>query len=318
MSSNREETTNEVGRLLPAFMIAIILIVLAMRAQGQTVHQLFYNNSIWTDQNLFGATTDSQSGVAAFPTTPNNLAHVYYLSSSDHVRQLFFNGTSLSDEDLSSETGGPTAKAHAAVVGFALQNFQYVFYPASNGHIHQLLYNNAIWADTDLTATTGGPTSDGAQLTAFATGTALHVYYVSTGKHVQQLYNVGGGWANQDLTSMGHGPTTGGLWMSGFSIANFQYVYYVGSDRNIHELVYNNSTWSDENISPLIQTPAGGCGIAAMVIPGTKKMRVYFVGTGNHIFQLAAANNKKWTSADLTKKTKGPAAVVGNQIVAFA
>jgi hypothetical protein len=44
------------------------------------------------------------------------------------------------------------------------------------------------------------------------------------------------------------------------------------------------------------------------VIPGTKKMRVYFVsGSNDHIIQLASTNNGKWRSTDLTKKSKGSA-----------
>ena len=319
MSSIHNDNAREARLLLPVCVIGIMLMIFAFNAHGQTVHMLSYNNSNWSDQDLFGAQTDRNSGVAGFPTTPNDAMHVYYLSSSDHVRQLFFNGTSWSDEDLTAETGGPVAKTGGSVTGFSYQNFQYVFYPASDGHIHQLLYNNSIWADTDLTAQTGGPASDGLQLVAFPTtpNNALHVFYAS-GKHVQQLYNVGGGWANQDLTSLTGGPATGGIWMAGVSILNFQYVYYYGSDRNVHELFYNNSTWTDEDISPGNQGPNGGTGIAAMVVPGTKKIRVYFVGAANHVFQLASTNNKKWKSTDLSIKTKTSGGNAGNQIVAFA
>jgi hypothetical protein len=305
---------------LAAGALALFICLVNLSAACQQVHQLSYNNSNWSDQNLFGATTDSQSGIAAFPTTPNDALHVYYLSSSDHVWQLFFNGTSWGDEDLTSETGGPVAMAKSSVAGFSFQNFQYVFYSASNGHIHQLLYNNINWTDADLTSQAGGPASDGRELTAFATtpNNALHVYYASSKRHINQLYNVGGGWANQDLTLLTGGPASGGPWISGLSLQNFQYVYYYGSDRNVHELFYNNSIWTDEDISLGNQGPNGGIGLAALLVPDTKKIRVYFVGTGNHVFQLASTNNKKWTSKDLTKKTKSTPANAGNQIVTFA
>ena len=319
MSSNHLAIAKKAKRLSPWGVISLLMI-LVLNAHSQQVHQLNYNNSGWSDQNLFGAVTDSKSGMAGFPTTPNNAAHVYYLSGSDHVRQLFFNGTSWSDEDLTSETGGPVALAGGAITGFSLQNFQYVFYPAADGHIHQMLYNNISWADTDLTKQTGGPASDGLQLVAIATtpNNALHVYYASTGKHIQQLYNVGGGWANQDLTSLTGGPATGGRWFSAVNIANTQFVYYFGNDRNVHELFYNNASWTDQNLAPTNVGPLGGAGIAATVIPGTKKIRVYFVGASNHVFQLKSTNNKTWTLTDLSKKTKTPGVNAGNQIVAFA
>jgi len=320
MPSNRIAAAKGAKRLLQFSVIGLMSMILALNAHGQQIHQLNYNNSNWSDQNLFGAVTDSKSGIAGFPTTPNDGLHVYYLSSSDHVRQLFFNGTSWSDEDLTAETGGPVAMAGGAVTGFSLQNFQYVFYSAADGHIHQMLYNNSNWADTDLTSQTGGPASDGLQLVAIATtpNNALHVYYASTGKHVQQLYNVGGGWANQDLTALTGGPATGGRWISAVNIANTQFVYYFGSDRNVHELFYNNVSWTDENLAPSNIGPLGGGGISATVIPGSKKIRVYFVGASNHVFQLKSTNNQTWSIADLSKKTKTAGGSAGNQIVAFA
>src|SRR5947209_8173589 len=135
MSSNRLTTAKRTKHLSP-LSLAILLMILALNVHGQQVHQLSYNNSNWSDQNLFGAVTDSKSGVAGFPTTPNDALHVYYLSGSHHVRQLFFSGSSWSDEDLTAETGGPVALAGGAVTGLSLQNFQYVFYPAADGHIH--------------------------------------------------------------------------------------------------------------------------------------------------------------------------------------
>ena len=58
--------------------------------------------------------------------------------------------------------------------------------------------------------------------------------------------------------------------------------------------------------------------LSAMVIPGTQKLRVYYIGTNNHVIQLASTKNKKWTTSDLTKKTKGPLANSANGAVAFA
>jgi hypothetical protein len=56
--------------------------------------------------------------------------------------------------------------------------------------------------------------------------------------------------------------------------------------------------------------------MSAFLIPGTKKMRVYFVsGKTRHITQFASTNNGKWSSSDLTKKAKG--SVPDEQIVAY-
>jgi hypothetical protein len=106
--------------------------------------------------------------------------------------------------------------------------------------------------------------------------------------------------------------------MAGFNIGNLQYVYYLATNNHIHQLFYNNASWTDEDLTALTKTSptAGFSNLSAFVIPGTKKMRVYFVSANHrHITQLASTNNGKWSSSDLTKNAKG--SVPDEQIVAF-
>ncbi len=323
MTTNSTPRTKEPAVHLAIGMIGIFLALFAAYAHGQQVHQLFYNNAGWADANLNGTFTDSFSSVGAFTTAPNNALHAYYLSSVDEVHQLYNVGGGWADENLTAETGASAANSGSNISGFSNQNFQYVFYVDNNFNVHQLLYNNSIWTDTNLTTVSGAPISNGNELTAFATSNnALHVYYVTPGPSVMQLYNVGNGWEFENLTAETGGPQPQGRFLTGFSMENLQYVYYVAFEGDIHELFYNNSTWSDEDVTaqakmvPSPMYPDGG--ISAMLIPGTKKMRVYYIGTNNHMIQLASTNNKKWTGADLTKKTKGPLANASNGIAAFA
>jgi hypothetical protein len=316
-----KDNLNRLRHAVCAFGLLISLA--ALPAFGQQIHQLSYNNSNWADQNLLGAQTDPNTGIAAFVTTPNDGPHSYYLASNDHVHQLFFNGVSWSDEDLTTETGAPAAIAKSAVAGFSVQNFQYVYNIGSDQHLHQLLYNNSAWADSDLTAITGGPLSSTAtQLVAFTTGSpAVHVYYMASDGHIHQTFNTtGSNWQDQDLTALSGGPSSNGVWMAGFNIANFQYVYYVANTGHVHQLLYNNSSWADEDLTALTATPsvAPGSGVAALVIPGSKKLRVYLIANNDHVLQLSSTNNHVWTSADLTKKTKGPLADAANGIAGFA
>ena len=308
---------------LSLLLITFTLMVLALQAQGQQLHQLFYNNSGWADANLNGTVTDTSTGVAAFTTSPNNSLHTFYLSSTGDVHQLYNVGGGWQDENLTAETGGTPANSISNVAGFSNQNFQYVFYIDVNFNVHELLYNNSAWADTNLTVKYGIPISDGVELTAFTTpNNGLHVYYVTPGPHVIQTYNVGNGWQFEDLTAETGGPQPQGRFLAGFSSANLQYVYYVAFGGDVHQLFYNNAKWTDEDLTALAKTvpspqyPDGG--ISAMLVPGTKKLRVYYIGTNNHLIQLGSTNNKKWTGADLTKKTKGPLADPSNGIVAFA
>jgi hypothetical protein len=300
--------------------IGIFLVLFAISSQGQQVHQLFYNNSGWTDANLNGSVTDPFSTVGAFTTAPNNSLHVYYQSHDDHIHQVYNVGGGWQDEDLTVEAKAINSSTGCNVVGFSLQNSQYVFYVGTDFHVHQLLYNNISWSDTDLTVAGHGDKSNGFEIVAFVTtpNNALHVYY-SSANDMEQLYNVGQGWGNEDLTAETGGPLSGGGWMTGVNIDNFQYIYYYALDGDVHQLFYNNSSWKDEDLSALtgMEGPRTPGEMSALVVPGTKKLRVYYIDRDDHVIQLGSTNNKKWTGADLTTKAKGPLASPENGIAAF-
>jgi hypothetical protein len=319
MTNKPKKNHQQALRLLVCF--ALIMTLYALPANSQQVHQLLYNNSNWTDLNLNGAITDSNTGIGAFLTP--GAEHVYYLGSNQHVRQLYNVGGGWADQDLTAATAGPSAIPRSAVSGFSFQNFQYVYYVSHDQHIHQMLYNNVKWADSDLTGQTGGAlSSSSTQLTAFATtpNNALHVYYMASDTHIHQLYNTGASWKDEDLTAETGGASGDGVWMGGFSIQNFQYIFFVATTGHVHEMYYDNSHWHDQDLTALTGTGAAapGSGLAALRIPNTKKMRVYLINKKNHVLQLAAKNNAGWASSDLTKKSLAPAADPSNGITGFA
>jgi len=301
-----------------------LLLVFSLAAQGQQVHQLFYDNSAWADYTLNPSVTAASSGVGAFATTPNDGLHVYYASNTGQIHQLYNVGGGWHNENLSAETKGPPANSLSNVVGLSLQNLQYVFYIDNAFNLHQLFYNNSVWKDTNLSEVYGVPGSDGQELAAFVTtpNNALHVYYVTPGPSIIQAYNVGNGWQYQDLTGLTRGGQPEGRSLTGFSIGNLQYLYYVAFGGDVHQLYYNNARWTDEDLTALTSTspspeyPNGA--VSALVIPGTKKLRVYYIDTSDHVIQLSSTNNEKWTGLDLTKRTRGPLADSSNASVAFA
>jgi hypothetical protein len=299
--------------------LALLISLAALPAFGQQIHQLSYNGSNWADQNLNGAAAQ-QWAISAFFTTPNDQLHVFYgsLDSAD-LHQLYYNGSNWADEDLNEAVG---LYQYSGISGFSVDNFQYVFYIGSDGDVHQMLYNGG-WGDTDVTLASGTSaiSYSGSNLVAFTTSPALHVYYTSTDSHVHQLFATNGtNWQDQDLTTTTNGPNANVAYgMAGFNVGNFQYVYYLDNATNhLHQLFYNNASWSDEDLTALTKSSptAEFSNVSAFLIPGTKKMRVYFVsGKNRHIMQLASTNNGKWSSSDVTKKAK--ASVPDEQIVAF-
>jgi hypothetical protein len=300
-------------------ILSILISLAALPTYGQQIHQLSYNGSNWADQNLNGAPAERWA-ISAFFTTPNDQLHVFYAAlESDDLHQLFYNGSNWADLNLNEATG---LCKYCGISGFSEGNFQYVFYVGGDADVHQMLYNNADWVDTDLTIASGTSAISypGSNLVAFTTSPALHVYYTSSDSHVHQLFATNGtNWQDQDLTVLAGGPVaTPAYGMAGFNIGNLQYVYYLATNNHLHQLFYNDAAWTDEDLTSLSKTSptAGFANISAFVIPGTKKMRVYFVSSSNgHIIQLSSTNNGKWSSADLTKKAKG--SVPDEQIVAF-
>jgi hypothetical protein len=196
------------SRLRQALCLSGLLVSLAaLPAYGQQIHELYFNGSQWTDQGLNSGEANWYSGIAGFATTPNDQLHVYYPvgGPGDYtdIHQLFYNGTSWSDQDLTALVGAPPA-TETPMAGFSVGNFQYVFYNSGgNAHVHQLLYNNLNWTDSDLTAITGAPMSFDTALVAFSTNPAIHVFFMDMNMRIHQLFSADGtNWEDQDLTSI--------------------------------------------------------------------------------------------------------------------
>ena len=60
--------------------------------------------------------------------------HVYYQTylydNNNHVNQLFYDGSSWSNEDLTEETGSDNADPYFGMAGFSVGNLQYLYYTA--------------------------------------------------------------------------------------------------------------------------------------------------------------------------------------------
>ena len=305
--------------------LGFLISLVTLPAFGQHIHQLSYTGSTWVDEQLPSAQTTVITSIVSILTTPNNQAHVYYFAGGGEfgdVHQLFYNGTNWADEDLTAKTGASQTNPFS-VTAFSVGNYQYVYYLGLYGHLHQLLYNNSGWADTDLTEITGGPQARG-QLVAFTTGSpAVHVFYTEADNNdVRQIFTTNGtNWQDQDLTAATGGATVGGEGVYGFNIGNYQYIYFLDGSGHVHQFLYNNLNWSDEDLTALTKSLPSQFGnrVAAFVVPGTKKLRVYVQAENLHILQLSSTNNVKWSSSDLTKKTKAPSpGYPGTPIAGFA
>jgi hypothetical protein len=180
-----------------------------------------------------------------------NAAELYYFSSDNKVRQLWYNG-SWHFQDITSLTGSPTAAMVASLTsGFdSITQSSQVFYLASDNHIHQLYaFADGIWHTQDLTASTSAPAAAGSPfVTVFdPIITSTDMYYVTSTGHMEQLkYTSATGWVAQDLTAFTGAPnasTLASLSTNYDPVTNTLQVYYVDINQHLTQLYYNGVAW---------------------------------------------------------------------------
>lgn len=296
-------------------------------AYAEHVHQLYYNNSQWVDQDLTaltgGGIAAPYGAIAAFYTTPNQQLHVYYVDVNlNHVHQLYYNNTNWSDSDLTAITGGPAASVYG-ISAYNIGNLQYIFYTGSDSHIHEIIYNNYDWTDQDITALAGSTSASGGFVLAFTTkpGNLPHVYYQPTQNlDLHQLFFNGTSWSDADLTSIA-GAYCYTDWIAGFAVQNTQHILCpgYGSTGNLDMLhiYYNNYSWVYEDISAKVGgAPLNlGSGVAGFRVPGTSQGEVFGVTDDTHVHQYRF--NEKWSDLDLTNLGGAPTDAAYGGIAAF-
>ena len=324
---------------LKILAVCVIVFLGQCLAFADHVHHLWYNNIQWQDQDLTaltgGGVAFSESAITAFYTGGNKQLHVYYIDSNLHVRQLYFNNTNWSDEDLTAETGGPTAGIWG-ISGFAIGNLQHVFYIGYNdSHVHELYYNNAAWSDQDITAQANGALAylTAPDLVGFATkpNNQFHVYFEDSNLHMHQLYYNGSTWVDQDLTALTGSscfpsnpfPPVGAGYIAGFAVGNLQHLFCPGLDQSgqyIHMLhiYYNNVSWNSEDVT----VKAGGGliapnGAVAAFTNGGKLEAYAVTSVDGHLHQFTR-NKGQWSDLDLGVATGAPNDFYSGGAVAFA
>jgi hypothetical protein len=101
-------------------------------ASNRHVHQLYYNNTKWLDEDLTGFTNGALAAAGSALSSyamADAKQFVYFVASNQHVHQLYYNTTKWLDEDLTGFTNGALAAAGSALSSFAMANgTQHVFY----------------------------------------------------------------------------------------------------------------------------------------------------------------------------------------------
>jgi hypothetical protein len=227
------------------------------------VHETYYNNSSWQDQDLtatVGGNTASAAPLLAFATKPNNQFHVYYQDANSlHEYQLYFNGTSWTYQDLTAGISGNPYCYTDWISGFAVGNLQHLFCAGYDNVFNQLTlfhihYNNSTWVHEAVTSA-GLPMQLSAGIAAFKVPSAnqLEVWSITSNNHFDRFYHVvkPSQWIFNDLTNEIGAPTDGqfGQVAAFVTTPNGQYHVYYAPNSEVYQVYYDGTSWAVEDLT---------------------------------------------------------------------
>jgi hypothetical protein len=107
---------------------------------------------VWDNQDLTAKTGGTVGGWSLTSFSDSLGEHVFYISTDQHVHQLFGNTAGWVDQDLSLQAG--TSQSGTVLTSFSDSFGEHVQYIGPDNHVHQLWHNGTTigpWLDQDLT-----------------------------------------------------------------------------------------------------------------------------------------------------------------------
>ena len=282
-------------------------------ATDQHVHELFFNNTSWSDQDLTAVTRGPLSlglgGISGFAI--GQQLHVFYLGNDLHVHQLFFNTATWVDQDITTVANGPVTDFNSLVAFPTVPNNHFhVFYLANNSNdIHELNFNGTNWTDQNLRTIAHQEPAAGGWMAGFATGNQQHLFFAAFSPkdklHLAHLFFNNSKWVNQDVSAKVHGlPLSPSAGITAFAVTAGQLeAYGVTNDFDVHQFTLKNNTWTDEDLTGLAgQQDFSIGGMVAYRTTPNNQFHLFY--PPNDIDQLSF-NGTIWSDIDLTTLTGG-------------
>jgi hypothetical protein len=258
------------------------------------VQELNYNNENWTATDLTAlvggpGVQGADSGLLAFATKPNNQFHVYYTPVTLDLDELYFDGTSWSNSDLTSTyLHGDNCLLSHHIAGFAVENEQHLFCVGfgslSKHDLLHIYYNNATWVKEDISVKTGvGKMYPNAGVAGFKVPgeSQFEVYSFTENAHVNQFTHVENPaqWTDYDL-SAGIGASGDGFGGGMVAIpADGSYNVYYAPDGEVYQLFYYDSSWSVNDLTGGTGSADPSADMAGFVIPVTGLQYIFYMST---------------------------------------
>lgn len=307
------------------------------------VYELHGAGTAWSldDPSSITGATEAISGSALTSfvddSSGSSIIHVFYQGTDQNVYELYY--TTAWHSDSPTKLAGVPSDALPAS-GSSLTSFLYyfnngtsdfwgmqVFYLGANQQVYQLNYASSYWSYDVPTVIIHAPVAaTGSKLTSFVDNSSTnppiaHVFYLGTNQNVYELYYTGS-WHSDDPTSIAGAPVA----VSGSALTSFlnnsgvgdtgMHVMYHGTNEHAYDLYWKSGkTWSYFDA-----TAASGGVLAASGSAMTSfqdlagGVRLYFLGTNSHVYELYWASEGTATETDLIAASGGTIAAGGSAL----
>jgi RHS repeat-associated protein len=292
---------------------------------NQHIYQFWLNGSTWVNNDLTAA-----SGTSIVPPSGTKLTsfldslgeHSFYRGQDNHVYQLFWNGSTLANQDLMDMAAldlvdGPCAPengicywgSQAHVVGFGA-NGAYNFLTVSGN----VACNVATFGDPApgvlkacYLVNSGFPVAAaGSKLASVADSNGEHVYYLTSNGHSHHLWFDGENWHDQDQTSFAG---TSVVAASGSALTSFtissdgsEHVIYLGTNNHVYDMSYSSVTdWVNTDLtasSGATVTAVAGGALTSFGLSAGNPGHVQYLTSNGHLYHLYW-NGSVWQNQDL-------------------
>ncbi len=276
------------------------------------VHELWWQNNGWFDNNLSESTNMSLPGAAiasGYVFYSQGTQHVICNGADCHVHELWWDSNGWHPNDLTVQAAALLSPPPTGTVACAWdsQGSQHVFYTGvGEGDVHELRYapNGTGWHHNDLDWTEG---SSLGPIAAYVTNAQdiLQVIYIDNKlSHVQLMYSYGNATWNPtvDLTERSQASAVslgvGGL--TGYGTPDgIQHVDYIGDDLHVHELSWDSSWQRDDpwypvdndltklaNVGSNMPPPSSLSALVGYAFNAAGTRHVIYIGQDGNIYEL--------------------------------
>jgi len=287
--------------------------------------------SSWITKNVSGATgapaAVAGSALTGFFDASGVFTHVFYEGTNGHLYELYGDSQQVwhFDDPTSLARGAPVAASGSALTSFIDGGVMHVFYLGTNNNVYELYWTGGTaWHSDDPTSLAGAPAAGSVgSLTSFVGSGVMHVFYLSS-QNVHELY-WNGVWHTDDPTSLAGAPVDA----PGSALTSFvntsgsgdtgMHVMYLGTNEHVYAL-HSVPAWGyfDATAASGGVPAASGSHLASFQDTVTGGVRLYFIATNSHVYELYWPSEGAASETDLTVASgAGATAAMGSALAAL-